>query len=217
MHEAQLNFALLRPLGIDYLPQVAEIPELYGLAPAPSAAVNALFRRHAFNLILHPKSNGNGREWPLAHYADLARLLQADPGIRVWVTGSEAEGDWLALHGAALLDAPNVGNLCGKFSLDGLSALIGAADGLVASGTGPLHMAAALGRPTLGLFPPIKPIDAARWGALGQHAQSLCTAPGCAQCKDARSCACMRAITPPQVAAAVLTWRARELPATAAR
>jgi ADP-heptose:LPS heptosyltransferase len=31
LHEAQLNFALLQPLGIDHIPGLAEIPALYGL------------------------------------------------------------------------------------------------------------------------------------------------------------------------------------------
>jgi ADP-heptose:LPS heptosyltransferase len=169
--------------------------------------VDALFAPFAFNLILHPKSNGNGREWPLAHYAELARLLGTDADIRIWVTGSAAEGEALRRDAAALLEAPNVGNLCGQFDLAGLMALIGAAGGLVASGTGPLHMAAALGGPTLGLFPPIKPIDIARWGALGERAQSMSALHGCGQCRDPAACACMLAITPARVAAAVRSWR----------
>ena len=35
----------------------------------------AMFDAAPFNLILHPKSNGNGREWPLERYAELADRL----------------------------------------------------------------------------------------------------------------------------------------------
>ncbi|MET3135013.1 ADP-heptose:LPS heptosyltransferase [Oxalobacteraceae bacterium GrIS 1.11] len=207
LHEAQLNFSLLRPLGIRFTPPLAEVPALYGLSAPQRPEVDALFASHAFNLILHPKSNGNGREWPLHHYVELARLLQSDPGIRVWITGSAAEGAWLAEHGAALLQAPNVSNICGKFDLNGLSALIGAADGLIASGTGPLHLASALGRPALGLFPTLKPIDPARWGALGARAQSLTAESDCTPCSGAQSCDCMEAIAPARVAAVVRQWQ----------
>ncbi|MES2741827.1 MAG: glycosyltransferase family 9 protein [Pseudomonadota bacterium] len=207
LHEAQLNFALLRPLGIDVVPTLAEIAPLYGLTAPQRADIDALFAPFDFNLIFHPKSNGNGREWPIARYAELARLLQADPGIRIWVTGSAAEGAWLAEHGSQLLQMPNVNNVCGTVDLEGLTAAIGAADCLVASGTGPLHMSAALGRPTIGLFPPVKPIDPARWGALGERAESLCADRACGQCGDARSCGCMEAITAQQVEQAVLRWR----------
>lgn len=209
LHEAQLNFALLRPLGIDHTPTLAEIPALYGLSAPRVAEVDALRAQAAFNLVLHPKSNGNGREWPLARYTELARMLQAEPDISLWVTGSAAEGELLAREAPELFAMPHVRNLCGRFDLAGLTALIGAADGLIASGTGPLHVGAALGRPVLGLFPPIKPIDPARWGALGSHARSLCAAQPCATCTGKDSCTCMQQISAAEVAGIVLGWRAQ--------
>jgi ADP-heptose:LPS heptosyltransferase len=206
LHEAQLNFALLRPLGIDVLPTLAEIPPLYGLTAPRDPAVDALLTPARRHVILHPKSNGNGREWPLDHYTALARELASNPEIRLFVTGSAAEGTLIARDAPDLLALPNVSNLCGSLSLDGLVALIGACDGLVASGTGPLHLSAALGRPTLGLFPPIKPIDPARWGALGTQAEVLVAPQPCAACADPAACNCMRAITPQAVAARVRAW-----------
>jgi ADP-heptose:LPS heptosyltransferase len=71
-------------------------------------------------------------------------------------------------------------------------------------------MSAALGRPTLGLFPPIRPIDPERWGALGMRAEVLCQAQGCGACANAADCDCMRRITPEQVADVVLRWRERK-------
>lgn len=211
LHEAQLNFELLRPLGIAYAPTLEQIPALYGLSAPRLAEADALAAQAPFNVILHPKSNGNGREWPLARFEELARRLQAEPGLCLWVTGSAAEGELLEREAPGLLALPNVRKLCGRFDLAGLAALIGVADGLIASGTGPLHMAAAMGRPVLGLFPPIKPIDPARWGALGAQARSLTAAQRCASCTGKESCTCMAAIGAAEVAAAVLGWRARRL------
>lgn len=207
LHEAQLNFELLRPLGIDYAPPLAAIAPLYGLQAPPLAAADALRAGAPFNVILHPKSNGNGREWPHGHYEALARQLQALPGVVIWLTGSAVEGALLRREAPGLLALPHVRDLCGTVDLAGLTALIGAADGLVASGTGPLHVAAALGRPALGLFPPIQPIDIARWGALGSQAQSLAAPGRCATCTGKASCACMAAISVDAVAAVVLGWR----------
>lgn len=207
LHEAQLNFELLRPLGIDYAPALADIVPLYGLVAPHLAEAEALAAEAPFNVILHPKSNGNGREWPLERYFELAVLLGQEAGIRLWVTGSAAEGELLARDAPALLALPNVRNLCGQFDLAALVALIGAADGLVASGTGPLHVSAALGRPTLGLFPPIKPIDPGRWGALGERAQSLCGATRCGADCTRESCSCMDAIAVADVARIILGWR----------
>ncbi|TWI67438.1 ADP-heptose:LPS heptosyltransferase [Pseudoduganella lurida] len=208
LHEAQLNFLLLKPLGIDHVPALAEIPPLYGLHAPHLPEIDALFAAAPFNLILHPKSNGNGREWPLGRYAELAEQLRADPDVAIWVTGSRAEGELLQREAGALLASPNVRNLCGRYDLLGLVALIGQADGLVASGTGPLHMAAALGRNTLGLFPPVQPIDIKRWGALGARATSMAAEKQCDSCTGAASCVCMTAIGADQVARVVAGWRA---------
>jgi ADP-heptose:LPS heptosyltransferase len=211
LHETQLNFELLRPLGISHIPTLDEIPALYGLEAPRLPEVDALRALAKFNVVLHPKSNGNGREWPLARYTELARLLHAEPGISLWVTGSAAEGELLAREAPELLAMPHVRNLCGRFDLAGLTALIGAADGLIASGTGPLHMGAALGRPVLGLFPPIKPIDPARWGAVGAQALSLSAPAPCATCTGVASCSCMQAIVAADVAGIVHGWRVSRL------
>ena len=157
--------------------------------------------------MIHAKSNGNGREWPSNHFVELAQQLQAQPDIGLWMTGSEAEGHWLEGHAPELLAQPNVQNLCGRLSLPELMAVIGVADGVVASGTGPLHLAAALGRRTLGLFPPLRPVYSGRWGPIGLRAQSMeCTTP-CSGCRDPADCACMRRIAPAAVAQVVLGWR----------
>jgi ADP-heptose:LPS heptosyltransferase len=207
LHEAQLSFKLLLPLGVDYEPPLDEIWPLYGLDTPRHPAADAVLAGPQFKLILHPKSNGNGREWPLEHYTALARMLGDDASVRVLVTGSPSEGELLAQQAPALLALPNVENLCGKLDLAGFTALIGGCDGLVASGTGPLHLAAALGRPVAGLFPPIKPIDPVRWAALGPRATNLVQPNGCGHCADPAKCSCMHAITPQQVYDVIQSWR----------
>ena len=214
LHEAQLNFALLRPLGIDTIPPVSGIAPLYRMR-APSAATSnpdeagaaSWFDPACFNLILHPKSNGNGREWPVDHFVALAKLLSTEPAIRLWITGSENEGVWLARHAPSLLQQPNVRNLCGSLSLAQLTARIATADGLIASGTGPVHIAAATGQRTLGLYPPLKPIHPGRWAPIGLRAQTLARSEPCNGCADPADCACMRSITPQEVAQIVFGWQ----------
>jgi ADP-heptose:LPS heptosyltransferase len=208
LHEAQLNFKLLAPLGETVVPALAEIPPLYRLVAPPYSGQPAL-APDRFNLVIHPKSNGNGREWPIAHYTALADALRQSE-VQLWVTGSAAEGEWIAQQAPDLLAMPNVSNVCGRFTLAELTCFINAADGLIASGTGPLHLSAALGKPTLGLFPPIRPIDPGRWGALGAQAEVLCQPQPCGACDDPATCQCMIAITPQSVAAVVERWRTRE-------
>ena len=134
------------------------------------------------NVILHPRSRGSAREWGLANFGQLARLLH-QAGHRVLITGTAAEGeelaDWLREHAAFL-----AADLTGQLRLPQFIAFIAAADGLVAGSTGPLHLAAALGRHALGLYPPIRPMHPGRWAPLGPHAESLVfDRPDCQDCR----------------------------------
>lgn len=206
LHEAQLNFKLLKPLGLSFVPSLAEIPALYGLQGIDSdEPVPQLLQSDRFHLILHPKSNGNGREWPLSHYTELARELQSDPRIQIWITGVEAEGKQMAQTAPDLFSLSNVKSLCGQIDLESFMRIIRHCGGLVASGTGPLHIAAALGKRTLGLFPPLKPIDLGRWGAVGVQAENLSLENPC-QCSTAGNCACMASLSVAQVRKVVENW-----------
>ncbi|MGS0740693.1 glycosyltransferase family 9 protein [Glaciimonas sp. GG7] len=207
-HEAQFNFEFLRPFGLNDIPEITEIPALYSFNIPENIEIKQLLAQYPFNIILHTKSNGHGREWPIAHYLTLARQLSKDKNIQLWLTGSAAEGQWLAENAVELLALPNVSNVCGRFTLDELTTFIKAADGLIASGTGPLHISAAIGQRTLGLFPPIRPMHPGRWAPVGTQAQTLCIPSNCSGCKDAEAenCACMKNIAPATVEKIVLQW-----------
>jgi len=120
-------------------------------------------RRH---VILHAGSNNSATNWPLERYvASMGAFLEA--GCRVLWTGTAAEGEPLndALHAH-----PDVINTTGRLSLPQLLSLIAACDGLIASSTGPLHMAAGLGVPCIGLYAAEAPIWPERWHPLGAQA-----------------------------------------------
>jgi ADP-heptose:LPS heptosyltransferase len=208
-HEAQINFEFLRPYGVKTLPDRSQIPALYHFSIPPDATSTALLAPHGFNLILNTKSNGHGREWPIESYLALAQELVKQAGVRIWITGTAKEGEWLQQHASQLLALPNVSNICGTQTLTQLASFIQQADGLVASGTGPLHLAAALGTRTLGLFPPTRPMHPQRWAALGRRSNNLCIGGnGCPACRTRghTTCDCMRAITPAAVLEVVQEW-----------
>ena len=211
LHEAQLNLQLLQPLGGPAntpLPAVAPLVHLEAAEAlaGPWRQLLAARRPSQLNVILHPRSRGSAREWGLANFGQLARLLH-QAGHRVLITGTAAEGeelaDWLREHAAFL-----AADLTGQLSLPQLIAFIAAADGLVAGSTGPLHLAAALGRHALGLYPPIRPMHPGRWAPLGPHAEFLVfDRPDCQDCRARpAACACIRALEPLAVAARVLAW-----------
>ncbi|MDO7875329.1 glycosyltransferase family 9 protein [Hymenobacter sp. ASUV-10] len=213
LHEAQLNLQLLRPLGFVGEMSLAEIAPLVKLQPTeplaePWQGMLDARRPGQLNIILHPRSRGSAREWGLENFARLAQQLHS-AGHRVFITGTAAEGEelapWLKAYSYFITD-----NLTGLLSLPQFLAFIAAADGLVAGSTGPLHLAAALGRHALGLYPPIRPMHPGRWAPLGAHAEYMVfDKPDCEDCRTApASCTCIRAIEPLAVLARLASWAA---------
>ena len=87
-----------------------------------------------------------GKRWPMERFAELA----ADLGVPVAVAGSLAEAPLAAGIGAALPEG--FIDLTGRTSLVKLGAVARRAEFAVGNDTGPTHLAAAAGCPTLALF-----------------------------------------------------------------
>ncbi len=100
------------------------------------------------------------KRWP--HFALLARRLQ-NQGISTVMIGTKAEADVLASIKRAVPEAVDLG---GKTSLLQIGAVARRAQTVIANDTGPAHIAAAVGAPTLSLFTgSVNPIWAAPRGA----------------------------------------------------
>jgi ADP-heptose:LPS heptosyltransferase len=209
-HEARLNLELLRPLGMDPDLPLDRLPDLYGLlAPPPDMLVRSLLRPGVRRVILHPGSRGSAVEWGLPNFAALIRLL--DPSrFQVLVTGTAAEAEgW---RRQLPLDLPQVTEVGGLLTLDQFLSLIGACDALVAASTGPLHLAAALGKRAVGLYSPRRPIHPGRWAPLGRDAHALVLDPDCPRCRRGETCDCVTRIHPGRVLEIVQTLPPSGLP-----
>lgn len=222
-HEAQLNIQLAQRLGllpsVTCMPALAALPALYGLgvdAQLPEGLLNGLQNRAPLNIkqrlqddsvpkvILHPGSRGSARDWPLAHFARLASML-LESGANVIITGTEAEG--VAIRPALeSVFAQGAVDATGRLTLAELLSLIAASEALVAASTGPLHMAAALGKRAVGIYPPVRPMHAGRWGPVGERAAALWSgSAACLACQSGEACACVQAVSPVQVLETVLS------------
>lgn len=208
-HESQLNMFLLQGIGITDFPALEEVHKYTGftkIGQVPLWLQQELKKEgQQLNIILHPKSRGNGREWSLQHFGELARQLH-HLGHRVFVTGTAKEGDqirdWLQEQ------APYITDLTGRMTLPEFISFTKAADGLVASGTGTLHIAAAAGVHTVGIFPPIRPVHPGRWAPIGEQAEYLVKPVDCNACRaNPQSCSCINSIAPETVFAQIKTWR----------
>lgn len=198
LHEAQLNLKLVERITGEGTLVPESITNLYGLSKIEPLLpeFRALIDEHRINLILHPKSKGSAREWGLDNFNSLAALLPADK-YRIFISGTEAEGQ--LMNDSGIFDHAHVHNLAGRMNLAQLLAFISACDGLVAASTGPLHLAAALGKMAIGIYPPIRPMHPGRWAPIGKKAAFLVADKECDKCRKEGPCECMLQIRPEQV------------------
>lgn len=190
LHEAQLNHELLKPFGLTSIPSLEEIQQTTSHFHAPEGLLPTELATLEGFTILHPKSQGSAREWPMQSYLELTQQLLEEEKTVVF-TGTESEGtlfrDFLPKH-------PRLIDTTGTLSLPQLIELISRADNLVACSTGPLHIAGFLNVNTVGLFSPRRPIHPGRWKALGKRVHILTYDPDCPNCKRGKTCNCIEKI-----------------------
>ncbi len=206
LHESQLNLKLLADLIPNTTRSLSELIRLNPLKIASDKqSVKSCLSEKKFNLVLHPLSNGSGREWPIEKFASLIQQLDPEK-YQFIITGSTKESDILKKR--LIPRCPNAQDLSGQLSLEELLHVINNSDGLVANSTGPLHIAAALGINTLGLFPLASCISASRWKPLGQKAHYLEAARECDKnCLKNNNCSCMLTISENDVKKIIENWQ----------
>jgi ADP-heptose:LPS heptosyltransferase len=197
LHESQLNLKLLGFLNIPIEMPLDGIYHYYGFTKVPQleASFQSLIHKGKYNIILHPKSKGSAKEWGLDNFMKLVESLPNEK-YNVFVSGTEADGKQLQDFLSGL---PEVINLTGKLSLQQFIAFIAQCDALVAASTGPLHIAAALGKKAIGLFSPKRPIHPGRWMPVGENSHYLVYEKDCKECADKQDCDCISKISPQQV------------------
>lgn len=110
-------------------------------------------------IILHPGSNGSAKDIPIETWFDIiAELLKYD--YLIAITGTKSEKD-ICDKLASISD--DILNYSGVLSLEETMSLINYCSCLFANSTGIIHIAAALGKYTVGFYPNSPHIGAARW------------------------------------------------------
>lgn len=149
----------------------------------------------------------DGIQWPVDSFANVGDALGAAYAATIVLTGTNAERTTLDKI-AARMRSPHA-NLAGATTLRGLAALLENAALVVALDSGPMHIAAAVGTPTVGIFA-LKTDLPQRWKPLGPRVaivEPSYPCPGCRK-ETCRTFACYAALDPP----AVLSAAAEVLP-----
>lgn len=155
-------------------------------------------------VILQPGARWLNKRWPVEHFAELTRRL----------AGKHAEMSFAILGGVedevlgqtiASAQSERCINLTGKLSLPEMVEWIRLCDLMVTNDTGPMHVAAALGKRVVALFGPTEP---ARTGPYGQVQNALQLDLSCVPCMSShcryfKPLECLRALPPATVFDAV--------------
>jgi lipopolysaccharide heptosyltransferase I len=126
---------------------------------ADRVAVDAMLPDAGGYVVLLPSTNWPTKRWPAEYFAELVGPLYSRFGLTSVVAGGPD-----ALEAARLM--PNAINLVGKTSLRQLVALFERAALVIANDTGPMHIAAALGRPLVTPYGPTNPVRTGPFGRM---------------------------------------------------
>jgi lipopolysaccharide heptosyltransferase II len=133
-------------------------------------------------ILLQPGARWENKRWPAHYFAELVRLIAATfPEARFAILGS---GEDKPLGEIIARAAPkHCLNLCGETSLPEMIEWVRLGKLMVTNDTGPMHVAAALGKPLVALFGPTEP---RRTGPYGQLENVLRIDLPCSPCLSAR-------------------------------
>lgn len=126
------------------------------------------------------------KRWPADRFGDLCRVLMQQQGVRVAIHGSSDEEE-LCRRVAERAGSGAIVT-CGKTGVLELLSLLGESDLFVGNNSGPLHLAAALGVPTISFSGGVNMV---RWGPLGSPKRHRVVTPD-AGCRLSRCQSCGR-------------------------
>ncbi len=151
-------------------------------------------------IAIQPGARWLNKRWPVENYAELvAQLSRNYPDHHFAILGGADER--MLGENIALAAKSRCVNLCGELSLPEMIEWLRVSDLMVTNDTGPMHVAAALGKPVVGIFGPTEP---RRTGPYGQVKHALRQPLPCAPCFKS-TCAnrnkleCLREISPEMV------------------
>ena len=153
MHEAERNIWCMTTIGVPVYSR-----RLRFFVPESSRATVAdELRSKGADLswiLLNPGSNGREKMWPAENFSALAKKLIGVMDVNIGVTGYSDYEQEVAANICREVSSPRCVDLSGSYPITRLGALLEQAILFVSNDTGPLHVASAVGTPTVGLYLP---------------------------------------------------------------
>lgn len=202
-HVVEANLDSLRRIGIHPLPEERRLILVPGREA--EAQVNVHLRDLGFEpgrfIHIHPASRWFFKCWPAAPMAELINRLQAD-GHRIVLTAAPTRSEMEMVEAIQQRLEQPAASLAGRLSLKELAALTARARLFIGVDSAPMHIAAAVGTPTVALFGPSGDRQWGPWGvpfrvvASQEHPCRPCGIDGCGGGKVSD---CLLSLTPDAV------------------
>ena len=151
-------------------------------------------------IAISPGARWENKRWPAESFAELVRLLaQEFPDVRFAILGA-AEDETIGAT-VARAEPQRCLNLCGQTSLLEMIEWLRRCELMVTNDTGPMHAAAALGKPLVALFGPTEPRRTGPYGHLENVLRLDLPCSPClkSHCHYEKPDECLKAISPATV------------------
>lgn len=210
-HTVESNLDSLRALG--YEPSSEDMRVILVPGTGAEAHVNALLSEHGLApgrfIHIHPASRWLFKCWPAEKFAALCDLLSAQGWPLVLTSAPDSKEKAMVkeiVARRAVTSAPTL-DLSGQLSLKELAALTARARLFVGVDSAPMHIAAAMGTPTVAIFGPSGDREWGPWNVAHRIAASTthdCRPCGQDGCGGSKISECLTTLPVPQVLAACM-------------
>ena len=161
-HAVDWYLAVLPQLGVPLHWNFSWLPE----RPEMANRVKAKWQTGKARWIaIQPGARWANKRWPVEYFAELVRqLAQKIPDARFAILGGKEDEPLGGIISRA--EPERCFNLCGQTSLPEMVEWVRLCDLMITNDTGPMHVAAALGKPLVALFGPTEPRRTGPYGQL---------------------------------------------------
>ena len=151
--------------------------------------------RHLFDrpvVAIHPGSGNVMRQYPEKHIPPLIDLLITRDDVSVLLIGGRDDEEKVASIMTQVARTDRIASVAGQVSLRELPRVLAACALFIGGNSGPKHIAAASGVPTIGIHSGV--VDPGEWGPMGDRAVALYRDMSCAPCFLAKPEHCPRGL-----------------------
>ena len=131
-------------------------------------------------VVINPGAKSHLKRWPVEKYAELADKIKNELNMRVLFVGSGDDAE--TIRNVKNKMSQSAENLCDKTSVGALAALMEKAKVVITNDSAPLHVASAVGAPTVAIF---GPTNEHKYGPLSTNSKVLKAKVSCRPCENA--------------------------------